>query len=738
MSEQPNKHDDNPAIFGILAIGAVGLVSETMSDDTWILLNLLLWETNPGASLAAGLSAMSALFVAMIGYGRRLRWVTREHRDAARKRREEWLQLPVPIRRRIMLPPTTAFLLLGLPYTALWLSGVTQWSWPAWLGAEVPVSPWIEALTGFLSGPGNWVNLFFPLLGWGSFILAVWGWLGPSWEAWVRRPRPFEGRLLPSPGAYQRDGDRWHHDPTFLLGARESPASQEIEPSACIPSWLYYKGKPIFGGLIAFGQKGSGKTSLLLRMIEDALRFRADDPEAKPALMALDPKGDLSEFILREAGKHGRSADVVRLAVGGPVRWNPFGHLNAASTAREIRQAGFNLRCAMPSMGGESGSYWEDNATALLSYAMQLLAYAGEVVSFESLARLVVRLKDGSVEGDEAQAQRSFRQELYDRALRNVERLDPDGSLQLYGELASVREYFEEELIHLDPKPRGIVINTATNFLRKFEGQEYRRSFGGRVGDDDQFTGFEELVDEGHIFVLDVRAVEDGQISAALCTLAKLFCQQAILSRDRREAARGRELSDARVVVNVLDEYQQYVTLGSRDSRGDPEYLETSRSFRAIDVAATQQLSSIAAAAGGRQDAAQRVAGSFNTVIAFRHNDAALTRYLHGMVGKRYRPERTETISEGGHDAQRLQLMPGHPGASKQSVTRSVQDRSVLQDVVTDALFASLDTFEALGIFNLPAGGRVAVRFATKPHFVPPRTPQARVLELISGERKAS
>ena len=532
-------------------------------------------------------------------------------------------------------------------------------------------------------------------------------------------------RAICAAGRREGRSGAWRADPVLLLGARENLASLELEPHCELPSWVRFEGKPIFGGLICFGQKGSGKTSLLKRMIDDALGFRAHDDAHKPALMALDPKGDLSAYIVEIAAREGRGADVVRLSVGGAVRWNPFGHLGPATPAREIRQAGYFLRCAMPQMSGDA-AYWEDNATNLLSYSMQLLAYAGELVSFESLAQFVVRLKGATGPNDHVDDEMAFREGLYAQAKRQLERLDLDGSQGLLEELVAVRVYFEEEFVFLDAKPRSIVVNTATNFLRKFEGAEYRRTFGGRAREPDQFAGFADLVDRGRIFVLDVRAVEDGQISAALCCLAKLFCQAAILTRDRRDPEMRR------VVVNVLDEYQQYVTLGGSGSQGDPEYLETSRSFRAVDVAATQQMSSIQAAAGGHREAAQRVVGSFNSLILFRHNDAALTQYAGHLMGKRDRTERSWSVSEGGQDTKRLRLLPGAQAADKQSVNRSVQERTVQRDVLADEVFASLQVFEAVGIFNTPDAGRAAVRFCCKPNWLPARTPQTQVLERVA------
>ena len=211
------------------------------------------------------------------------------------------------------------------------------------------------------------------------------------------------------------------------------------------------------------------------------------------------------------------------------------------------------------------------------------------------------------------------------------------------------------------------------------------------------------------IFVLDIRAAVDSQVSPGT---------------DESRSAAGSWYSS-------LDEYQQYVTPGGKGSQGDPEYLETSRSFRAIDIAATQQLSALQDAVGGR-DAAQRVIGSFNSLVLFRHNDHALTQYAGHLVGRRERQERSYNVSEGGQDAERHNLLGDAFAADKQSVTRSVSERMVERDVITDDLFAGLQTFEAIGIFS-SEHGRDVVRFNSKPQWVPARTPQHVVLEQLEG-----
>lgn len=714
-------------LLGLLTLGVLyGAFHIVLPPHDQELLALVIWGTNPYPTAALGLGFLGLGLGLWVANGRRLRFVTPEHRQAARERREEWRALPLALRRRLVAPPGVAFAWVAVPYFVLWGTGFLQFSWGGALDPGLPTPDWVRTLADTLRGPGNFMTLAGPLLGWGALVGSAWGYLADPWRRLLLgTPRPRRWRL-PSPGRYQmvcrrtngRTTWHWRKNPVFVLGARETPGARTLEPHCVMRSWVFYTGKPIFGGMMVFGEKGSGKTSLLLRIILDTLQFRPEDAQHKPALMALDPKGDLSAPIEQAARQMGRSKDVVRLSVGGPIKWNPIGHLGPTSTTRTLRQAGYFLSCALQPAGGESASYWDGNAKHLLSYAITLLAWAGKTVSFTELAKLTVRLHSPT-EADE-----EYRNDLYDRArdLLKTQGADPG---RVY-DLDQAIEYFDKEFVRIPEKPRGIIVNTVNNFLRLFEGHEYHQSFCGNPRTDKgHFKGFEALVDKGGIFVLDIRSGEDGQIQPPLCCLAKLFFQTAVKTRDRRNGDYDKK--NARVVVQVLDEYQQYVTVRRDGGDDDPSFFETSRSFRCIDVVATQQPSSITAQAGNHEEA-QRVVGSFNSLVFFRFTDPRGHQLIQTMLGQREVVETTSSVQEGGDHAQRLP--GGEEGVDKQSVNRAVQSRKARKPLVTPEDVASLQTFEALGIFSEPEG-RKAIRFCSKPHFVGLRTSQIRVLERI-------
>lgn len=507
----------------------------------------------------------------------------------------------------------------------------------------------------------------------------------------------FSHKSLPEPENYLESTM-----PSFLLGARENNKSVELEPECKIPSFVYYKAPMTYGGLLIFGKKGSGKSSIIRRMIEDAIRYRSIDNSYKMSICVIDIKGDLADFIEKKAKEHGRTDDVIRLGVSTKAKWNPMGLLNKNSRAHECRQAGFFLRCAMTSGKTSSGndSYWHDNADNLLFRAMHLLAMSDMTVSFKEINKLIVTLNDKET---------TYRNELYSIVEARFEEENYSEELPIVTEYYDTKSYFEDEFVLLDTKIRTTIVNVATIFLQKFMTREYEQSFGCSKNDEGHFSGFRNLIADGKIFVLDIRSNEHGTIAGPLGMLVKLFYQSAVKTRDRYERD-----AFVRSTLLVADEYQSFVTASSSDTEGDDKYLEMSRSFLAIDVFATQQYSSITSTVG--KDMGQRIIGSFNNIITYKHNDEAITTYLDRLIGGEDKFEKSMNVSESSSSADFHYFSSNGNTEADHQVSKSVSISKKKKQKISPELFASLTNFEAVGIFDTPRGLQVT-RFCTKPDF---------------------
>lgn len=696
----------------MLALGYAGFTYGISPRDQE-LLALLIWRTNPLPTLALGLGLLGFTFAVWLWSKRRLRWFTPVHRQAARDRRALWQVLPTRLRVALLTPPVLAFALFALPYVGLWGSGALQFSWGTALQGDIPV--WVQDVAWALSVPGSRCTLVGPLAGAFALVDAGWEMVHDGWRHFVLQPPKMRRRWLPTPGMYQHTRrwpwsvPRWKRFPTFVVGARETPDARKLEAYCRLPSWVFYEGSAIFGGLLVLGQPGAGKTWTIKRMIEDALQFRPLNPLWRAAFAAIDPKGDLAQFIVDLAATIGRSEDVIRLAVGGPVKWNPFGHLGIHSSARQLGTAAYFLSCAIPK-GGADSTFWDENSKNILKNVFMLLAWSGRTVSFASIVEVTRRLTD-------SQDDVAYRAQLYQEAQDNL--LADYGSCpQLTTDLPAVKTFFELEFGKLDPKPRSILVTVTNSFLIRFLASEYQDAFCGNPKvEPGHFAGFEDLVDQGKIFVLDMRSSVDGEIQAAMCMLVKLFLQAAIRTRDKRTP------DSKRVVVTVMDEYQQYVTV-RKEGEDDPSFFEVSRSAGAINIVSSQQPTSIVAAIGNEAQA-QRLIGSFNSLLCFRTNDQRVHRMFDGALGQKEVIERSRSVVEGGGNEDRLALAFGQ--SEKPRVSHTVQERRVKKPVIALEDIAGLSKFEAFFVNN-QSSGRVVSRVCTKPQWCERHTAHREVL----------
>jgi hypothetical protein len=692
-----------------LLLGAGALAWFTLSKTQRAELEFALLRANLGPLVTSVAVIVTAGLLVALGVQRRSRFLT----SAVQEAHAEMGPALTRGRRSLVLLPNVALSLVGLAiYAHAYVTGSTRWFFLGILG-----EPRLSVLRAALV----LLTTVAPAILIPSVSVVLLNALKVNRRLRQRLTvddrRSLSNKRLPNPGDYQAAGVR----PVFLLGARESGESRHFEPGVAIPSWITFSAPSIFGGLLVLGRKGSGKTTLLLRMLEDALRFRHGDPDLKPAICVIDQKGDIAEFVVSKAREYGRDGDITRLGVDTEAKWNPFGGLGPTSSALECRQVGFFMRCAMTAgtTSTMEAAFWQDNADNLIFRSVHLLALAAEPIAFASVYKLITS----------ANAKERWRQELFTRAeyilnLRATQGMDVTDARV---ELQDTDRYFEEDFTKLDPKIRTTIISVVSNFHQKFMTAQYARSFGCPPATPGHFSGFRDLIARGRIFVLDVRTNEHGTVANALAMLVKLHYQAAVKTRDRYPTDSGE-----RTTLLIMDEAQACITPSSASTEGDDKYLEMSRSFKAIDVYATQQYSSISAAVG--REMAQRIVGSFNNMVVYRHNDPSLTEYLQKLVGQHEREEKSTSVTESANSAERNVLAAEGETERDRQVSRSVSVQRREREVIEPATFKEMSVFEALGFFDSPRGLAIS-RFFTKPHFVDARTPHAEVLRRIEAAR---
>ena len=101
------------------------------------------------------------------------------------------------------------------------------------------------------------------------------------------------------------------------------------------PGAIELSNEALIRHLLILGSTGAGKTTLLRRIMRELIGQNAADPDAKPALVVFDFKGDSTiDFVTDWAKRHGRERDVRVLSLTSRFSYDffaGFGELRAGT-----------------------------------------------------------------------------------------------------------------------------------------------------------------------------------------------------------------------------------------------------------------------------------------------------------------------------------------------------------------------------------------------------------------------
>ena len=249
--------------------------------------------------------------------------------------------------------------------------------------------------------------------------------------------------------------------------------------------------------------------------------------------------------------------------------------------------------------GQPTDPFWTDNARMALTNLIDLLAGAGEPITFPNIVRALASLPESL---DEARSpawhRSSYANALIDRA---VVRRDLTAAQE--NDLSVALDWGLGGWPRLYEKTRSGIRSTLESLIYPWQ----RNHMATLFGTDTTFVP-EDTYTRGAIIVLalDVKTyLEAGQLAQILM---KTIFQQAI---ERRDTA-----LHPRPVCIFMDEYQNFVT------DYDPLFQATARSSRAAVVALSQNLDSLASRFSGPTGKSEALAllGNFGTRL-FCNND---------------------------------------------------------------------------------------------------------------------
>ena len=478
------------------------------------------------------------------------------------------------------------------------------------------------------------------------------------------------------------------------------------------PEWVTLSEKALFGGILNTTSVGGGKTEALIKpILKQLCKF-----EPRPAFLIIDPKSSIPKDVIQIVEECELSNHFLHMHLEGNVTFNPLYMKNALKSARFADIAEMISAAQVNFTGiGRKEDFWDSSSSNLVKHCIAYCAATQEYFTFNSVYQVIGE----SINGDEKLC-RDLRECL------NDSRFDEEEKHNIQASLA----YFEKEFSQFDIKVKTGILATATSFLSQF--QEYRAS---RIfcpkKEDLTLTSMDQVIDEGKILLFDIT---NPGLARAMGTFVKLHYQ---FSNLRRIKDPNRLLE--RPAVLIIDEYQDVVSTGSGRAAGDNTYTAKSREAKAINIVATQSISSIENAVGNEK-AAKELLQNFRTKIAGHSTDLTTIKYFQELCGQELKEKITHSFSEQAQRPTRNLLLGGFD-SKESNISESISTSEQKEYIITPQDFARLKTFECFA--QVYDGIETHFkRLYLKPYYLKDKTtPQEQIWKAMAGpqlEQKAT
>ncbi len=527
---------------------------------------------------------------------------------------------------------------------------------------------------------------------------------------------------------------------------------QQLKPlPSPAPRWLSIPERGLYTGLCVIGAIGSGKTrAVIIPAMQQLFGYRASDPEQRLSGVVLEVKGDLCRQVRKILSGCGRAEDYIGVSLTGNIRYNP---LNNDSDA--YAQA-FNIASVITAIWGKGKEpFWQQSYTDLVRYVIMLHRVRDGYVTMLDIFRTVI--SSGTLEEMLTQTGRRFMAVAF-VGMSKADYLKYESVLALFSfawstsldqYIARWTEELETTLIRQtsiaaslyrrrpgDPEAQDAwqsihywywehwkffraevktsIIQGIAVFLSLFEtNAQVRRVFcppkelyEGKPCASDPYgivlQPFDELIESGKVVGLDFPTALNPALSKIIGTMMKVDYQRAVLLRiPIMEEDPERHF---RPTLFVVDEYQNFATVGGDNPSGDERFLSLSRQPKCIPIVATQSISSLKEALPN--EGVKTLLQSFRTKLFLSTSDPDTARYASELCGKADKTRISYTVSESSNNAN-VGWLSGRTSSNKGSVSASKQYQKHKEPLFEENVFFDLKNAQSVivafdGISPLP------------------------------------
>jgi TraM recognition site of TraD and TraG len=429
-----------------------------------------------------------------------------------------------------------------------------------------------------------------------------------------------------------------------LLGLDEGPLGQKLAFSFSDrpKRQLHIEGEGLTTSFGIFGAPGSGKTVLLLHLLEQVLAHSCEDPERRFGALILDPKAALIDDVVEMVKRAGRSDD---LYIVNTDELNGRGEsINVIDCSLDPHELGAILVLAGRSAGIDaSDPFWFQEWTNLFSSTLSLLRQHDDLDGRQGTPVTLRRVLDAIFNevdvGKPPETERKREIQLVAMKLgKRLGELSEERRADLRSDIQNLNRFFSRDYVP-----------TIEAFVTKAFGM-FRRSklwcySGGRAADR---PFYEDIIQEGRIVLVSISPAEPI-LGKTLSTLMKSLFQRTVLGRGELLSS-GVISNGVRPLVMACDEYSEIASEVPGQSMGDGQFLALARQYGCMALLATQSVNVLEASS--LRDTWKSVFSNFAAKIYMRLVDNQTAEEASKLAGESEWRVHSYGTSVGGESRQ--------------------------------------------------------------------------------------
>ncbi len=381
---------------------------------------------------------------------------------------------------------------------------------------------------------------------------------------------------------------------------------------------IYIPEKSLYQNILITGTIGTGKTSsAMYPFTKQIIEHNHFNNSEKIGMLILDVKGNYHSEVYKFAKMYNRLDDIIVIELDGKYKYNPLNKPNLKASVLANRLKTILLLFSK----NNTESYWLDKAEQILTECIKLCrVYNDNYVTFIEIHKLITS-KD------------YYLQKI--KILRNIFLAQEFDSEKNHDLLSSIT-FLEEEYWKMDERTLSILKSEITRITNYFIS-DYRvsKTFNPNR-DEENFSGFSDLINTGKIVVLNMNISEYRNLSKIIATYLKLDFQTEVLSRLSRKTS-------MRTVAFICDEYHEYVTFN------DADFFAQSREAKCINIVSTQSYSSLLNTLQDNTNL-RVILQSLVNKLWFRSDDLFTIEEIQKQIGKEEKEKISKTISENSNE----------------------------------------------------------------------------------------